>query len=90
MNIDKFIKIHHRTSDDESPILFFHRKVDGVVEWQGYIYFLRKDGTGMARLLSWATGENAEKLYFTKDFLKECVFFNNDYDMRMAIDGKSR
>ena len=83
---DGFLQEHARPTDkDKSPILFFHSFGDrGELEYEGYIYFLSKTGSGMAMLFSPLTGEAAEVMSFTKPFLRRCAFYDNDSQMRAA------
>jgi hypothetical protein len=81
-----FIKTYRRITKPKeiTPILFFHAWRDGEIEWQGFIYYLRSDGTGMAQLYDWFMGAESERIVFTKSFLERCSFYTTDWAMRNA------
>lgn len=83
---DELIAKHHRKANkDKTPILFFHSwNSEGEMEYQGYIYRLNRDGTGMAQLFEWTMGNPSEHMAFTKAFLERCTFYTSDYEMNAA------
>jgi len=84
-NIDALISKRHRCTKAESPILFFHSwNASGKIEYQGYIYYLKKDGTGMAQLFEWWMGYKGDTMAFTKAFLERCTFYDTDIEMNAA------
>lgn len=83
---DNFISRFTREKG-KTPIVFFLASNDkGDVTYQGYIYRLRKDGTGKARLFSWVPGEESGDMEFTRAFLSECKFYSNDEAWRSEAD----
>ena len=80
-----FIRRYARTQrTNKHPILFFH-SFDGAgqIALQGYIYYLDKDGCGLAYTFDWLFGQRSEEsLHFTKAFLSECVFYSTDHEWR--------
>jgi hypothetical protein len=85
-DINDLIAKHHRKgSKAKTPILFFHSwDSEGHLEYQGYIYLLNKDGTGMAQLFSWMFGDESDVMAFTKAFLEKCTFYTSDVEMNAA------
>jgi hypothetical protein len=82
---DDFIARHARDTKATTPILFFLTHDDeGRTHWQGFIYCLRKDGTGRARLFEWFMGSESDDIAFTKAFLSECTFYTSDMQMKLA------
>jgi hypothetical protein len=74
---DNFIRRFAREKG-KTPIVFFLADADDGGVYQGYIYRLRKDGTGRARLFSWITGAESDSMEFTCAFLSECKFYSNE------------
>lgn len=68
--------------DDADPILYFHYMVDGKVQYQGVIKELVANGSGKATFFSFFTGYETDNFTFTKAFLKECLFYGSNYQMR--------
>jgi len=66
------------------PIKFFHYIKDGVLQYQGFIDEVRKGGGGSAILFDFVMGDMSARINFTKDFLKDCILYDSDYDMNMA------
>jgi len=81
-----FIKTHRRETKNNSPILFFHSWVDGKVNYQGYIYQLKADGSGRAQLFDWIMGDLGDKISFTKAFLNDCTFYTTDHEMNRSYE----
>ena len=82
---ETFIKKHKRSGEAKTPILFFHSwSAQGGIEYQGYIFSLKRDGTGMAQLFDWFMGEPSDEMVFTKHFLECCTFYATDQEMNRA------
>jgi hypothetical protein len=96
---ENFIETHKRKAkrntqgkqaDEQTPILFFHTMEDGEINWQGYLFELNEDGTGLAVLFSWFHGCETDTIQTTKAFLTECVFYSTAYEMNKAAERANR
>jgi hypothetical protein len=67
------------------PLLFFHSwNPNNTVERQGYIWRLRRDGTGKATLFEFGMGEPSDDIVITPLFLECCTFYGSDEQLRAA------
>lgn len=85
-----FAQEHRRTTKSRDPILFFHSWLDGEIEYQGYLFLLRKNGTGRAQLFEWFFGDESRETDVTPSFLSRCTFYDSNAAFKAAYEYHAR